>query len=361
MLVDRYLVREVSLPFIEVSAALLAIFLTYSITSFLAKASGGLLNPAEIAHFTFLKSVIALEVLVPLALYLGIILGLGRLYSDSEIYALQAAGIGEGRLLRPIIIFATIMAILVSLLSTVVRPWAYREAFDIRAAATAGSELERIKPGQFYVDGDSGRTVFIQSMSEDRSQLEGIFVRTRDSRGIQVASSATGFVELTEVADYQKMVLVDAHVYRSIDDGPNILGRFKSLTIYLRVADPELIGYRVKTQSTLDLRDRENPEDKAEYQWRLSTSLSTLLLVLMAVPLSRSLPRRGRYAKIMIALLVYALYQNLLVMAKTWVEQEVVSTIWWVPGMLALTVVAIYHPWRILTRRLAANKSYVTD
>lgn len=357
MLVDRYLVREVSLPFIEVSAVLLAIFLTYSITSFLAKASGGLLNPSEIAHLTFLKSLIALEVLVPLALYLGIILGLGRLYSDSEMYALQAAGIGESRLLRPIILFATVMAILVSLLSTVIRPWAYTEAYDLRATAAAASELDRVKPGQFYVDDDTGRTVFIESISEDRSQLNGIFVRTRDSRGIQVATSATGFIAPTPTADHHKLVLNDAHVYKSIDNGPNILGRFKALTIYLRVADPELVGYRVKSQSTLALRDRADPEEKAEYQWRLSTSLSTLLLVLAAVPLSRSLPRRGRYAKLMIALLVYALYQNLLLMAKTWVEQEVIASIWWVPALLAITVVIIYHPWRSLTRRLAAKKS----
>jgi lipopolysaccharide export system permease protein len=361
MLVDRYLVREVSLPFIEVGTALLAIFLTYSITSSLAKASGGLLNPAEITHLTFLKSVIALEVLVPLALYLGIILGLGRLYSDSEMYALQAAGIGEGRLLRPIIIFTITMAVLVSLLSTAVRPWAYREAYSLQAAAAVSSELERIKPGQFYVDNDSGRAVFIQSMSDDRRQLQGIFVRTRDSRGLQVASSATGFLEPTATADYHKLVLADAHVYKSVKDGPNILGRFKLLTIFLRVADPALIGYKVKTQATLDLRNRENPEEKAEYQWRLSTSVSTLLLVLAAVPLSRSLPRRGRYAKIMIALLVYAIYLNLLVMAKNWVEQEVVSTIWWVPGILALFVLALYRPWRIVTRRLAADESYANN
>ena len=66
MLIDRYLLREVSLPFIGVSSALLLVFLTYSITAFLAKASGGLLNPGEIAHLTFLKSVIALEVLLPM-------------------------------------------------------------------------------------------------------------------------------------------------------------------------------------------------------------------------------------------------------------------------------------------------------
>ncbi len=79
MLVDRYLLREVSLPFIGVSSALLLVFLTYSITAFLAKASGGLLNPGEIAHLTFLKSLIALEVLLPMGLYLGVIIGLGRL------------------------------------------------------------------------------------------------------------------------------------------------------------------------------------------------------------------------------------------------------------------------------------------
>ena len=358
MLVDRYLLREVSLPFIGVSGALLAIFLTYSITSFLAKATGGLLNPGEIAHLTFLKSVIALEVLLPMGLYLGVILGLGRLYSDSEMYALQAAGIGEGRLLRPIVIFAVTMAVLFSLLSTAGRPWAYREAYDLRATAAASSELERIKPGRFYVDDKSGRTVFIQSMSKNRQQLQGVFIRSRDAQGLQVASSANGYFETSATADHHKLVLVDARVYKRGNDGPNVLGRFKSLSIFLPIADPELVGYKVKTQSTLDLRNSQDPKEKAEYQWRLSTALSTLLLVLAAVPLSRSLPRRGRYGKIMIALLVYALYLNMLTVAKTWVEQETISTIWWVPGLLALLVMALYAPWCIPIRHHKAKKSY---
>jgi len=357
MLIDRYLLREVSLPFIGVSSALLLIFLTYSITAFLAKASGGLLNPGEIAHLTFLKSVIALEVLLPMGLYLGVIIGLGRLYSDSEIYALQAAGIGEGRLLRPILLFAIAMAILISLLSTVVRPWAYGEAYELRAVSAASSELDRFKPGQFYVDDKAGRTVFIQSMSDDRRQLRGIFVRSHDERGLQVASSATGHFEPSIIDDHHKLVLEDAHVYKRVEGGPNLMGRFKLLTVFLRTADPEVVGYKVKAQSTMSLRHYRDTKEKAEYQWRLSTSLSTLLLVLVAVPLSRSLPRRGRYGKIMLALLVYALYLNTITMAKTWVEQEKVSTIWWVPGLLAIAVVAFYIPWRGLMRRRSAKGS----
>ena len=358
MQVDRYLLREVSVPFVGVSSALLVIFLTYSMTVFLAKASSGLFNPSEVAYLTFLKSIVALEVLLPLGMYLGIILGMGRLYSDSEMYALQAAGIGEVRLLRPIIIFATTIAVVIGLLSTVARPWAYRQVYELGAAAAASTELERIRAGQFYVDEKAGRTIFIQSMSEDRHQLQGIFIRSRDEQGLQVTSSATGFFEPFATKDHHKLVLIDAQVYKTVDDGPNILGRFKSLSLFLRIADPKPVGYKVKAESTLNLRNYQDPKEKAEFQWRLSTSLSALLLALAAVPLSRSLPRRGRYAKTLIALLVYASYLNFLTMAKTWVEQEKVGSIWWVPGLFALVVVILYSPWRVLVRHHKAKQSH---
>ncbi len=249
------------------------------------------------------------------------------------------------------------MAILISLLSIVVRPWAYGEAYDLQAAAAASSELERIKPGQFFVDDKTGRTVFIQDMSDDHKSLQGVFVRSHDGHGLQVASSATGHLEPTSNINQQKLVLLDAHVYKRVDDGPNVLAHFKSLTISLRTGDPEDVGYKVKSQSTISLRHHPGTKEKAEFQWRLSTSLSTLLLVLVAVPLSRSLPRRGRYGKIMVALLVYAFYLNVITMAKTWVEQEKINTIWWVPGLLAIVVISFYIPWRSLTRRRTAKVS----
>ncbi|MFQ5634003.1 MAG: LPS export ABC transporter permease LptF [Gammaproteobacteria bacterium] len=350
MLVDRYLFREVSVPFLGVSGALLSIFLTYSVTTLLAKASAGLLNPGEVAYLTILKSVVALEVLLPVGVYLGIILGLGRLYSDSEVYALQSTGIGERRFLRPIIIFAVLVGLVSGFLSLVARPWAYSQVYELSAKAASSSEFDRIKPGQFYVDSSVGRTVFIESMSQDRRTMQGIFIRSRDSSGLQVASSATGYFEPLATADHHKLVLEDAYVYKRVDGGPNVLGRFKLLSIYLRITDPQLVGYKVKAQSSLVLRERHDPRERAEFQWRLSSVLSTLLLALTAVPLSRSLPRRGRYAKVIVALAVYALYLYLLVVSKTWVEQESIESIWWVPGLLALAAFAFYSPWQFLVR-----------
>ena len=68
----------------------------------LVDADAGLLRPAEVAWLTFFKTVIALDVLLPLSLFLGIMTGLGRLYTDSEIYAMRASGISEVSLLRPL-------------------------------------------------------------------------------------------------------------------------------------------------------------------------------------------------------------------------------------------------------------------
>jgi lipopolysaccharide export system permease protein len=129
----------------------------------------------------------------------------------------------------------------------------------------------------------------------------------------------------------------------------------------LRIADPKPVGYKVKAESSLNLRNYQDPKEKAEFQWRLSTSLSALLLALAAVPLSRSLPRRGRYAKTLIALFVYASYLYLLTVGKTWVEQEKTTDIWWVPGLLAILVVALYAPWRILVRRSKAKQSHANS
>ena len=154
---------------------------------------------------------------------------------------------------------------------------------------------------------------------------------------------------------------MDVQVYKKVDDGPNVLGHFKTLTVFLRIADPELVEYKVKAQSSLALSNERDPKGKAEFQWRLSTPLSTLLLAFAAVPLSRSQPRRGRYAKLLIALLVYALYLNLLIVAKTWVEQGATNAIWWVPALFGLLIVACSSPWRVLIRRHKANKRYASN
>ena len=107
-------------------------------------------------------------------------------------------------------------------------------------------------------------------------------------------------------------------------------------------------GYSAVAASSLRLARSNSPEDAAELQWRLSTPLSTLLLGLLAIPLSRTRPRQNRSSRLGIAMLIYFGYYLLCTSARTWVQHGVVGRfpgIWWAPLLLAIFIVAVtYRP-----------------
>ena len=79
--------------------------------------------------------------------------------------------------------------------------------------------------------------------------------------------------------------------------------------------------------------------DVAELQWRLSTPLSTLLLGILGIPMSRARPQQSRYTRLATAILIYFVYYMLFTSARTWVQHGAIAWfpgIWWVPALLSL-------------------------
>ncbi len=360
MIIDHYLRREISVPFLAVSTVLVSIFITFSLTRFLMDANASLLHPAELLQLTVLKSLISLEMLLPLSLYLAILIGLGRLHSDSEIYAMRASGISEMRVLKPIIGVAILLAILIGLFSIFVRPWAYGMAYEIKARAEAATEVDRMRAARFYTFKDSGRTIFVKAVSGNGRQLEKVFIRSRKNGDLQVITAATGELKYNARPDFHQLILQDASVYKRVGDGPDVFAELGSFALWIPAGEPRPVGYKTKSSDIFKLRLSDDNTDKAEFQWRMSTPLSALLLALLAIPLSRSRPRQGQYARMLGALIVYAVYYNLLDVSKTWVEQGTSQSIWWAPGLLALLVLILYLPWKKLARhgvRLQAHST----
>ena len=343
-IIDHYLIREILQPLLAICTALIVIFITFSLSRFLVDADAGLLQPGEVARLTLLKSIISLDVLIPLSLFLGVMTGLGRLYSDSEIYAMRASGISEASLLRPLMRLALVLAVIVALLSTWARPWAYSEAYAIKAEAEASAETGRIRESRFYNFGGSKRTVFIEHISANGSDLEGIFIRSRKGSDLQVITASKGVFEYFYKPGFHRLNLTDARVLKKVTDGTDLSGQFDKFTLLLPAKTPKPQDYNVKSASTNSLRLSSDPADRAEFQFRLSTPVSALLLALAAIPLSRSRPRQGRYAKMLLALGIYAIYFNLLDVSRSWVEQGTNEYIWWVPGLLSLVVAGLYMP-----------------
>lgn len=349
--IDHYLIREIFYPLLVICTALIVIFVTYSLSRFLVDADAGLLQAVDVVRLTGLKAIISLDVLLPLSLFLAIMTGLGRLYTDSEIYAMRASGVSEAQLLRPLMRLALLLAIVIALLSTFTRPWAYDQAYRIRAEAEAAAETGRIREARFYSYGDKQRTVFIEHMADNGSDLEGVFIRTRKDDELQVITAATGWFEYFARPASHRLELRNAQVFSRIREGTDLSAVLGQLTIWLPAKDPQPVGYKVKSIATAKLNQAADPVARAEFQWRMSTPVSALLLTLAAIPLSRSRPRQGRYAKILLAVAVYAIYFNLLDVARSWVEQGSSDYIWWVPGLLSAVVVGMYLPVMVRKRK----------
>jgi lipopolysaccharide export system permease protein len=270
--------------------------------------------------------------------------------------ALRSFGFAERRILFPIMSIAAALAVVVGLFSLVGRPWAYDQLYRLEVEAEATSDLDRIKPGRFYFYDEDARTVFIEDVEAAGNRITGLFIRTLDGDDVEIISAPEGTVREFVTETNHELDLQDAQIYKRTDSGSGFLGLFKQLRILVPVGAVQRVGYKPKAQNSFVLRESDAPVDQAEYQWRMSTPISTMLLALLAVPLARSRPRQGRFARLTLAVVIYAVYFNALGISRTWVEQGTASTLWWVPLTLAAAIGLAYMPWSRIASRVRFSR-----
>jgi lipopolysaccharide export system permease protein len=91
----------------------------------------------------------------------------------------------------------------------------------------------------------------------------------------------------------------------------------------------------------------DDAKDTAELHWRFGVILSAPIMALLAFPLSYTTPRQGRFGKLAVGILLYALYANLLITGKSMLEDEKIPSIlglWWVH--LPFLILSLGLVWR---------------
>ncbi len=345
--IERYIFVEVLKPLAAVLGILVGLFACFSSARYLAEAITETLGLALMLKLVFLKTVIALEVLIPVALYVSIIIGLGRMHRDQEIIAMRAAGINGTRIIRAILWLAIPVGLIVGLLSVVGRPWAYADSYLLDAKANAELNTDRFQAGRFYGNEDSGRVVYINSKNESSGQMNDVFHYIDRDNAKEIIVSNRAFQEPAKEGVRNELHLFDGSIHRLMyGEKKDEVITFGKLVLYIDNAEED-IGYKLKAAATTDLMHSDEANDVAELQWRISRPLATILLALIAVPLSRSSPRQGRNEKIFTAAMIFALYYNLSGLARTWVEQGVVGSfpgIWWLQAVLLVLVAVMLLP-----------------
>jgi len=345
VLLSRYLYRDILTTIAALLLVLIAIYLSHRLILFLAEAGSGGLPVEFIFKLLILKLLWTLTILIPLTFFLAILLSLGRFYSDNEITAMYACGIGIPYLLQRSIILALLVAILVGFLSLVVGPWCKQQESVIREEIRRQAEISAVRAGRFQ-SFNSGRGVFyIEEINPDTKAMLNVFVALEREDKTVLLSSEKAFQLDEGESQGRYIVMFNGNRY----DGKPGSAAFTKTDFQQHAVlinpPPAYQNVHYKARDSLDLWEADEARARAELQMRLSAPLTVLLLAPLAVMLSHSNPRQGRYAKMFLAILVYFSYINILEIAQKWVEQESVPPwigLWWVHGLLLLVISAMY-------------------
>jgi lipopolysaccharide export system permease protein len=249
--------------------------------------------------------------------------------------------------LKTVFLLSLLLAVLVATLSLYVRPWAYDKIYRLKLEAQTDLDISRFEPGQFYEFQPLHGVVFAEEVDHRNKRAKRVFVQTEQGDKLQVACAEEAHQRYDEGRGEQVLMFRDGDVYE-LDHGK---GReiFMGFEQYnLPFPQKELTPrYRLKAVPTTRLMRSDDPEDVAEVQWRFSTPLSTVLMGLLGLLLSRTVPRRGKYARVFVAIVAYAVYHSTTTLARHWVEQGVVAFVpglWWVQVLLAALVLTLL--WR---------------
>ena len=344
-ILDRYIFREITMTWLAVTMVLLLILLTNQFARVLGDVAKGKLPKEAAFDVIGLSAAQYLTVLVPIGLFLSVMLALGRLYRDSEMPAMMACRVGPSGIYRPLMWLLVPLAAGVAWLSIVGAPQALTAIDRIGAEARREADLASIEPGRFTVFGPDQAVVYGERITET-GDMEKVFLQRLVEDGlVEVVVAERGEQLESDDQDTRLLVLHNGRRYEGVPGTSRFrVVEFAEHGIPYRLPSLEATDPRPRAMDFSSLLASSEPEHVAETQWRISIPLSTVILALLAVPLSRSQPRAGRYGRIAIGLLVFIIYLNMMNAAKAWIEQGAMSPVlglWWVHACVLLLTIGL--------------------
>ncbi len=342
--IDRYIAKELMLTTAAVTSVLILILIAQSLSSVLSDAVADGLPMLTVAKLLGYNIVGLLGVVVPLSVLLSTLITIGRLYRDSEMAAFNACGVSLLRFCQPALIASGGFALLAALLSLFVTPWSLQQQESLVAGVAQQSPLAFLSPGTFSDIGAGSDTFYSEQISKDGKRISTVFVYTDDKE--------EWAVEVARYADYQRdeqkgeeyLVLVDGQRLESSE------AEFRLTTFAkhgLRLPDRAVgtAAIDAAAMPTAALWQSDDPVLRAELSWRFAMPLAVLVLTVLAVALSHSAPRKGRFGNVLYGLLAYIAYANAMVVLRRQVSIGAlpeIPALWWAHAVLIALALTLF-------------------
>jgi lipopolysaccharide export system permease protein len=321
-ILDRYFLRELAQTVAATALVLLVIVAGSAFAKVLQEVANGSFPPSVMFQVLGLQTLDQLTNMLPLASFIGVLMGLGRMYRESEMHVLASSGMGPSGLLRPVMIMGVVLVTITALVSLWLGPWAIRTSDALVASANRSVIAAGLEVGRFTNLPGKGGIIFVDSLSSDGSKLGHTFVATQtDPKAgpprLKIVNAASG-------ALYQESN--GAGRFIAFNDGWQYeipLGADNWRQMQYQRNDTSLSSVQANddddpahSKDSWTLAHSDDPDDRAELAWRANAPPLTLVLLLLALPLSRQSPREPKYGRLLLAIVSFYLYYTLLALGR---------------------------------------------
>jgi len=356
----RALVNEFASNGLLVFTVLLGIVVVSQLIRLLSEAVSGVVAVDGVMALLGFSAMNYLPVLLSISLFVSILLTLSRCYRDSEMVVWFSSGVGLTRWIQPVLWYALPLVGVIALLSLVLSPWALRKTEEFKTKLESRDDVTAATPGMFRESKQTGRVYFIENINQGTNRVGNIFVQSEQNGKIGTMAAQQGVQETMPNGD-RFLVLLNGTRY----EGTPGLRDYRILEFEryaMRIDDlpSKKAEPKVRSMTTPELWRSGTTWDISELEWRIGLPVSAAILALLAIPLGYVNPRAGRSLNLILAIVLYMLYNNMISVTNSWVGQGKLSPgigLWGIHlVMLAVTVLMFYRRMTLISFLRAVMK-----
>ncbi|MDO8264398.1 MAG: LPS export ABC transporter permease LptF [Gallionella sp.] len=356
----RALLSEFASNGLLVFAVLLGIIVVSQLIRLLSDAVGGLIAVEGVLALLGFSAMNYLPVLISVSLFISILLTLSRCYRDSEMVVWFCSGIGLTRWIRPVLWYAVPVVALIALLSLVLSPWALKKADEFKKKLESRDDVTAATPGMFRESKQADRMYFIENVDVGSNRVGNIFVQSEQNGKLGTMVARQGLQETMPNGDRFLVLLNGTRYEGKAGQRDYRIVEFERYAMRIDAAPIKQAEPHLRTMPTLELLKNRTTWNISELQWRVGLPLSAAVLALLAIPLGFVNPRAGRSLNLILAIVLYMLYNNMISVSNSWVGQGKMS-----PGigllgihavMLVITVLMFYRRMTLFSLRSMTAK-----
>jgi len=346
MIFRRALLRELTGTAVAVFVVVLAIGISRQLVRMLDLAAGGSVPSDSVFALLGFSAIFYLPLALSVTLFLSVLLVLTRAYRDSEMIVWFTSGVSLTAWIRPILMFATPLVVIIAVLSLGLSPWAEKKTQEYRRILESRNEATALAPGLFKEAKRADLIYFIESFDPLSDQINNVFIQSVENGKSVVTAALSGYLDKLPSGEIY-LVLLKGRRYEGEPGSTEFrVVDFAKLARHIETGTVRADEPTLKSTPTDELIARAGPLPLAEIFWRLALPIMSMLLTLMAIPLSYVNPRIGRSFNLMVAILVFAIYYNWLSFAQGNLGQGnigLAAALLMTHGLVALAVAFVFQ------------------